>query len=198
MGVNKSIAVMQVASGLQAGGLERVVVNLANALADTGYDSHLLCTRRQGKLFSDVSDNVHTWCSKRRYRWDLAGIRKIAAYIDSHRIDLVHTHNHHSSYLLRIGLRFCKHKPVHVVHDHHGPVLYNRKLTFYDWLFLRHVDAYIAVTEELRERASKLLGFREDRCLFLVNGIKLYEPNKQWGSRPEDAPPSMSDGSRTR
>jgi glycosyltransferase involved in cell wall biosynthesis len=175
---------MQVSSGLQAGGLERVVVNLANALADMGYNSYILCSRVGGELTNDIHNNVHAWCSRRKWRWDLTGIHKIASYIDAHKIDIVHTHNHHSSYLLRIVLRFCDHKSLHIVHDHHGPALHDRKMSFYDWIFLRGVDAYIAVTEELQKRAVKLLNFSEERCLFIPNGIEIFDRHDYWGGRP--------------
>lgn len=179
--------IMQVTSGLSAGGMERIAVSFANTLAEMGYGSHFLCTRGVqgvGPLGASVSDKVHLWSSRREKRWDIAGMKRIASYIDSNQIDLVHSHNHTSSYLMRIAFLFCKHKPLHVVHDHHGPALYDKKLGLYDWLFLRNVDAYIAVTEELRQRASRLLKLPEDQCLFLPNGIDIFEPHEPWQGRP--------------
>ena len=180
----KNIAVAQFLDDLSIGGMERVAIMLANGLARIGYDSNVVCSRGDGKLINKLLSDVNCWWANRKSRWDARGILRIAKYIESTKFDIVHTHNHYSSYLLRIILRLCKHKPLHIVHYHHGPALLNPKLFMYDWLFLRNAEAHIAVTEDLRDRAMKLLSLSADKCVFIPNGIDLQAPQPPWVGSP--------------
>jgi len=165
------ISVLQLLDTLAIGGKERVAVSLANGLARIGCASHVLGSRSLGPLANDVSADVRLWCAERRGRFDLGGIKKIARYVDEHEIDIIHSHNRFSSYLTRFVLRLCRKKPLHVVHDHSGPGLHSRKQAILDRLLLSSVDAYISVSHELHERASRLLPLPADRCVFIRNGV---------------------------
>lgn len=181
---SKSIAVAQVLDDLTVGGLERAAVNLANGLADRGYESHLICSRGAGAFRSSVAGKVKVWCANRTRRWDFPGFRRMAEYIDEHRLDLVHSHNHYSSYLTRVVFRFCKHRPLHVVTDQDGPGLHNKKQAFLDRLILRHVDGFVAVTEPLRDRAKRLLSLNEGNCIYVMNGVEVPPMHEPWKGRP--------------
>ena len=184
MSSSKKISVTQFVDDLTIGGAERVCVMLANGLAQLGYDSSIICSRGKGKLMSKVLPVVRCWSGNRKSRWDIRGIFRIAKYIENLGFKIVHTHNHPSSYLMRIVLCFLKNKPIHVVHDHYGPGITDRKIAFYDKIILRKVDAYIAVTDELRYRALKLFSLPDDRCMFIPNGIDLQPRQPPWMGEP--------------
>jgi glycosyltransferase involved in cell wall biosynthesis len=184
MSFPKNKSVCQFVDDLSVGGMERIAVMLANGLARTGYNSNILCSRGKGKLMTQVLPGVHCWWGNRKSRWDIKGIIRIAKYIETTGFDIVHTHNHYSSYLLRMVLCISKHRPLHVVHYHHGPALENKKLTLYDRLFLRNTEAHIAVSEKLRERVMKLFSLSGDRCVFIPNGIDLQPPQPPWQGEP--------------
>jgi glycosyltransferase involved in cell wall biosynthesis len=171
MKIKNHASVAQFLDQLTVGGKERIAVLLANGLADLGYKSFIISSRGEGRSIANVLPNVQRWCANRSWRWDFAGIRRIAEYIDANEFDIVHSHNHSSSYLLRVVLKFSKHKPLHVVHDHRSLAMRERKTALYDQLMLRHVDAYITVTDELRKRAIELLSLPRERCIFVPNGI---------------------------
>jgi glycosyltransferase involved in cell wall biosynthesis len=133
---------------------------------------------------NNVLPGVHCWWANRKSRWDIRGIIRIAKYIETTRFDIVHTHNHYSSYLLRLVLCISKHKPLHVVHYHHGPALQNKKLSLYDRLFLGNSQAHIAASEKLKERVMKLFSLSGDRCVFIPNGIDLQPPQPPWLGKP--------------
>jgi len=179
-----SVPVAQLLDDLTVGGLERAAVNLANGLAEKGYESHLICSRGAGGLRSSVAEEVQVWCANRTRRWDFAGLRRIADYIDEHNIDLVHSHNHYSSYLTRVVFRFCKRKPLHVVTDQDGPGLHNKKQAFLDRLILRNVDGLVTVTEALRDRAKRLLHLDDSNCIYVINGVDIPPTHKAWEGRP--------------
>jgi glycosyltransferase involved in cell wall biosynthesis len=178
-------AIMQVVDGLQVGGKERLAVSLANKLSAMGWRSFLASSRdAEGPLAADIAQGVTLWAADRSSRFELAGLKRIARFIDDQKIDVVHTHNHFSAYLMRVVLWMSSRKPVHVAHDHHGPAMGDRVVGFYDWLMLRHVDAYVSVSQELQARASRLLKLPEDRCLYIRNGIDIDPPHDAWSGAP--------------
>jgi glycosyltransferase involved in cell wall biosynthesis len=184
MNFSKDISVSQFVDDLSVGGMEQVSVMLANGLAKVGYDSRIICSRGKGRLLTKILPEVNCWFANRKSRWDIKGILKIAKYIESTRFDIIHTHNHYSSYLLRLALCISKHKPIHIVHYHHGPAVFDRKLKIYDWLLLKNADAHIVVSEELRDRTMKLLSPPGERCVFIPNGMDLQPPQPPWLGEP--------------
>lgn len=180
----RSIAVAQHVNDLQIGGKERVAVALANGLAEAGYASHLICTSGLGPLRAGLRPDVQLWCAERSGAADLAGTRRLARFIDESGIALVHTHNAGPSYLMRAVRRLCESRPLHVVHDHRGTAPGSLKHALLDRIFLRNIDAYIGVGQELRARAARLLGLPDDRCLYVVNGIDLPEVSRAPDPRP--------------
>jgi len=171
--LTRRITVAQFLDNLSIGGMEKVCVTIANHIARHGDDSHIICSRNGGSLVESVSPDVKCWFGNRTWRWDYKGIRRIANYIDYNKFDIIHSHNHTSSYLLRLVLRFCSHRPIHIVHDHHGLAVHKKSMGLYDRLMLRNVDGYIAMSENLHARAIKVLNIPEDRCAFIPNGIEI-------------------------
>src|SRR5580765_3249329 len=84
--------IMQVVDALDAGGLERVAVNLANLLPPDAYRSVLCTTRRDGALASDISASVGRLRLGRRGIFDARALRKMVAFIRSENIRLLHPH----------------------------------------------------------------------------------------------------------
>ncbi len=178
------IRVAQLIDSLNTGGGERVAVSLANGLPRHGYRSYLVSTRQGGPLEAAVSPEVEVYLGQRRSRWDLSGMRRLRTYLREERIHLVHTHSHHTAYLIRLLLAGRRSKPLHIVHDHAGNVIKSRKMAVYDGIILRHVDAYVAVSAELRARAQRLLPLPEDCCVWIPNGIELGDLAPPWQGRP--------------
>lgn len=167
------VKVAQIVDELAVGGMERSAVNLANGLANQGLESHMICSRNEGRLWSLLDSSVHAWSARRSSRWDIPGLRRIADYIDRHRFDILHSHNHLSSYLTRVVLAMCRSRPLHVVTDQDGPGLHDRRKIFCDWLMMQRVDGVVAVTEGLRDRAARLIHLPADRCIYVINGIDI-------------------------
>jgi glycosyltransferase involved in cell wall biosynthesis len=182
--VTEPLSVAQVVDSLWAGGAERVAVDLANGLARRGLRSHLVAARFEGPLSARVSPEVVFFCARRGTRFDLAGALRLARWLGDRGIALVHTHNDGSAYLIEVlrALRLCRAR--HVFHDHRGFAVADRAAARRDRWLLRRIDAYVAVSEALRERAARLLGLPAERCLYLPNGVELPAEPAAWAGRP--------------
>lgn len=175
--------IAQVVNSLGFGGLEGVAVRLANALAKTDLDSHVLLTSRaSGDLMEQLSPQVATWRMGRRWAVDLAAVRRMSRYFDEHEILLVHSHNWVAAYLAQAAIHFAKSSPIHVLHDHCG--VYDEWRRVFDRVFLRRLQAVIAVSEPVRKRFGEVLGFGSERCLWIPNGVEIGPVVAPWQGRP--------------
>ena len=169
----RPLRVALVIDTLSRGGAERVLVTLANRLDPRRTEVLVVETRTEGPLRTDLAPHVRHLALGRRSRGDLVALRRLADFLDRERIDIVHTHSHSSAYLMRLVRKLGGQSWRHVVHDHHGPVegsWVNRTL---DRLFLRRIDAYVAVSPRLLAYGRSVIGLPEERCRFLANGIEV-------------------------
>jgi len=86
------LRVMQVLDTLDAGGQERFAVYLANLLPRSRYHSHLCTTRYEGALSDLIAGDVGRLRLGRNWRYDVPAVLRMAAYIQDHRIDILHAH----------------------------------------------------------------------------------------------------------
>ena len=109
---------MQITDSLAAGGLERVAVNLANALPQECYVSHLCATRCAGSLEANVESHVKKLFLQRHGRIDLPALIRFIRYIREHEIKLLHAHGT-SLFVAALAKQFLKGVRL-VWHDHFG------------------------------------------------------------------------------
>ncbi|SDH03411.1 Glycosyltransferase involved in cell wall bisynthesis [Psychroflexus sediminis] len=112
------IRVIQLIDSLDAGGAERMAVNLSNALVDQVEFSGLVVSRSEGVLKTLVDDKVsYFFCSKKR-SLDIAAIFFTLRFIKKNKINLLHAHG--SSYFFAFLLKTFYPQLKLVWHDHHG------------------------------------------------------------------------------
>jgi len=159
--------VLQLIDTLDAGGAERVAVNLANQLPGYGYISHLCATRRGGPLVKDLLPEVQYINLSRRSRFDAAALLRLTAYIRKNQIKILHAHSS-SLFVARVAatLSGCK----LVWHDHSGIGTVGRSKNLYRFFTFR-IDGVFSVTHDLAKWAHTGLGIPEDRIKVLPNFI---------------------------
>jgi glycosyltransferase involved in cell wall biosynthesis len=158
--------VLHVVDSLDPGGMERVAVNLANVMPRDRFACGLCATRRGGALASLVAADVERVDLNRTRRLDLGAIRRLAAYVRSARIEILHAHGT-SLFTAAAASCFPPH-PAVVWHDHYGLYPAPRPTRAYRLAALR-VSAVVAVTEELADWARRALGVRNDRVWYVPN-----------------------------
>jgi len=165
------VGVMQLVDTLDAGGTERVAVNLSNRLADRGFRSSLCTTRRDGPLDELVSPRVQRLSlgRKRTIQWD--AIRRLVQYVRTNQIDILHAHGS-SIATANLVSRF-RPFPKILWHDHFGTNEQRERPVWLYRMLIRRVAGVAAVSNPLAQWSIRRLGFRADRVWCVPNFVDL-------------------------
>jgi glycosyltransferase involved in cell wall biosynthesis len=163
------LRVMHLIDTLEAGGAERVAVNLANLLAAEGHDVSLCATRREGPLSSAIVSAVRRVCLRRSHSADLGALRHLVAHNQAHRVEILHAHST-SVFLASVAAAFPPY-PAVIWHDHYGSGGIRERSAWIYRAAMRTVAAVIAVNEMLRDWAIHRLRVPEDRVWYVPNFV---------------------------
>jgi len=110
--------VLQLIDSLDAGGAERMAVNLANALIGEVDGSYLCATRAEGLLKAAIDPSVSYSYLKKRRAFDLVAIYKLYTLVKTEKISIIHAHS--SSFFLGTLVKVLHPKVKLIWHDHYG------------------------------------------------------------------------------
>jgi glycosyltransferase involved in cell wall biosynthesis len=173
-------AVMQLCLTLDTGGLERVVVCLANTLASRhGLDSHIVTVgKTTSELIPAGIDKRVMWTElsgPTRFSFKIAW--KLASYIRQKNIRIVHAHGTQPLvYALMVSLI----TPIEIVatkHNSYDDLGFFRKRPFFRRLACSRVKQFIGVSEAATEMLQKVFAPAADRCTTQINGTPLPSPS---------------------
>lgn len=173
---------MHVIDTLQAGGMERVAVNMVNALPGDRFERFLCATRRGGPLASLIDPQVTCLQLARRGRVDWTALWRLVSFIRSHRIQLIHAHG---SSLFFAGLAtLVPPWPVLVWHDHFGQYRIARRSPLLYRLAGRAVNGVVSVNEALAHWARQTMRVPSDRVWYIPNFIDTPQVSRTRPSLP--------------
>ncbi|MBL4604348.1 MAG: glycosyltransferase [Flavobacteriaceae bacterium] len=112
------LKVLQIIDTLNVGGAEMLAVNISNALANKGIESHICTTRKEGELKDKINNNVGYLFLGKRKTIDLKAIIKLSRYVKHNDIHILHAHS--PSYFIAICVKLVRPKTKIVWHDHFG------------------------------------------------------------------------------
>lgn len=117
--------VLQLIDTLDAGGAERMAVNLANSLCESIDRSYLCATRREGILKGSLSKDVKFLFLKKTGTIDLKALLRLHSFIKTEKINIIHAHS--SSFFLATLVSLFLNKTRVIWHDHYGDSEYLTK-----------------------------------------------------------------------
>lgn len=119
--------VLQLIDSLEAGGAERMAVNMANMLTQTTQGSYLCATRKEGLLKASLSPEVSYMFLNKKRQIDWSAMIKLRRYLLKEQIDIIHAHS--TSFFMATLMKWSISGLKIVWHDHYGDSGYleNRK-----------------------------------------------------------------------
>ncbi|MEO1032564.1 MAG: glycosyltransferase [Bacteroidota bacterium] len=110
--------VLQLIDSLDAGGAERMAVNLANLLSKDIEKSYLVATRKEGLLKQSIDDSVSYMFLGRKSTFDIQSLYRFYRFIKSENISIIHAHS--SSFFMGAMAKLLRPKVRLIWHDHYG------------------------------------------------------------------------------
>ena len=170
--------IAQVIDSTDAGGAERLAVELANAVAQDGHPSHLIVARHLGALTKEIDVAVNVLTLNKTYTLDFKAISRTINYIRKHDIRILHAHGRTNAYWSALWKLLGKLNVKVIFHDHTGgyDVMPGWKLRieeYLDRLILRKIDGILCVSKPLKERNSKILSGFGMPVKQINNGVSL-------------------------
>jgi glycosyltransferase involved in cell wall biosynthesis len=166
--------VLHITDTLDAGGAERVAVNLVNLLPRDRYRSHLCSTRAEGLLSDLVAGDVGRVRLFRKHTCDVRAVMRLAAYIRQHRIEILHAHA--ASLFIGSLAALLPPRPALIWHDHFGRHAIERRPAWPYRLAVRKARGVIAVNESLMSWSRDRLGVPASRLWYVPNFVPPFEP----------------------
>jgi glycosyltransferase involved in cell wall biosynthesis len=158
---------MHLIDTLDAGGAERMCVQLANALPRDRYQPHVCATRRGGPLREEIASDVGFLELRRASRFDVPALFRLRAYLRTNGIRLLHAHG--TSVFMAVAARFLTPGRTVVWHDHYGGHDEKRRPSAVYRALRVGLGAVIAVNEKLRAWSVEQVGMPEARVRFVPN-----------------------------
>lgn len=162
--------IIHITDTLQAGGMERMAVNLVNSLPRDRYLPFLCTTRGDGPLADQVAGDVGRLCLDRKSRFDLSAVLRLVAFIRKRRIQVVHAY---SASLFMAAAASCFYPYPDVIwHDHYGFLSVKERPFWWCYrLVAGRVRGIIAVTQPLAEWSRARMGIPNDRIRYIPNFV---------------------------
>jgi glycosyltransferase involved in cell wall biosynthesis len=165
--------VLQLIDSLQAGGAERMAVNIANTLGSQIDASFLCSTRKEGVLKKSLHTNVGYLFLNKTRRIDFKAIKVLNTFIRQQDIQIIHAHS--TSYFLATIIKFLNRNVKIVWHDHYGNSEYLSHRKFKILRFCsRFFSQALSVNSALEEWAR--IHLKVDNVKYLPNfAVKNFE-----------------------
>ena len=169
------IGVMHVTDTLEAGGLERVAVNIVNLLPRDRFVAHLCTTRSEGPLAALVAPDVVRLHLRRRHRLDLRALWQFRNYLRKHEIQIVHAHGT-SLFISALAALQLRQSQV-IWHDHFGRSAIAERPAWLYGLAVARASGVVAVNQPLVEWSRSRLHVPPDRVWYVPNFVCTPDPD---------------------
>lgn len=171
------INVLQLITGLDIGGAERLLLSTARRLNSNKYRIIVCYLKGKGSLLEDFKRfGISVIGLGMRNRLDFTALFKLVKLIKKERIGLVHTHLIHAHIIGRIAAKLAG-VPIIISTEHN---LYNRGrkyllLNLIDRITTRFTDRMVAISEAVKDSIVESGRIRASRVSVIYNGIDTNE-----------------------
>lgn len=160
---------MFVIEALTVGGAERMVIDIANALASRGEEIHVVCLTAPGELSTGLDASVHFHVLDKRPGIDLSILGKIRRLAISLRVDVVNSHLWTANTWTRLAL--IKTGISVVITEHNRDIwkkVYHRAI---DRVLSHAMSRLVAVSEDTASFYRLDVGVSPSKVCVVNNGV---------------------------
>lgn len=159
--------VMQIVQSLECGGLEKMVISLAERLNKKSSCASICCLDKTGELAQEAEyKNIKVIAVRKKPGIDLPLVIKLAGIFRREKINVVHTHNLGPLFYGTLAARLSR-VPV-VINTRHG-----REAKVSLKLLWAMNDNIVAISHDARRRLLKFNRINEERIKVIYNGIDI-------------------------
>lgn len=150
------------------GGAERMSINIAAVMAQQGFESHLIVSRRTGGMSAHVPDSVHLHFLNKKAFYDLKAFYKLVKLKRKFNPAVLHAHS--TSIFWAVLLKIVSDKFLLVWHDHFGLSDQLEKYPRKEIVVLsKWIDRIVCVNEKLTSYWKQLLPSKEKNIATIKN-----------------------------
>jgi glycosyltransferase involved in cell wall biosynthesis len=171
---NPSLRVAIVLTELRPGGMERVVVHLANGLSRLGAAVMVVCLAGEGDLSAELErPGVRIEALRSNTGWDFVALWRLARLLRCFKPSVVNVHDYGSLSYLVVANFLSGSAPI--LFTAHG-LLYEgfERLRMRNRFFARFIRGFSAVSEEVAERHKNYLAYSNPIDV-IPNGVPAIE-----------------------
>lgn len=179
--MNKKIRILHVVLGLGYGGTEKILVDIANGLAQDDFESIILCFDHNTPRSDVLESRVNLLYLNRKHGLHLSNYLLFYNKIKSIKPDIVHFRNFTTYFWGLLPAVFVKN--CRIIYSDHGDIVLNYETREKGKLFLRKLYKYITGnfltnSNAFKEKLNEYVGIPSDRIAVIKNGVdtNMYHP----------------------
>lgn len=174
---SKKLKILHVLDSLNVGGMERVVINVANGLDPARFEQAVCCISRLGTAAHLLNANVQRFDMGKGDERALLMPGQIARLIRRERPDLIHTQSWAGMDGVIARTLTKQGKLVHSEHGRNLPYIHHEpaKRKVVRRIAYELADAVFVVSEEMRQYFCRETGFALERMRVIHNGVDVAE-----------------------
>lgn len=158
----------QMVDTLEMGGTERMSINIAAVMAEKGYQSHLIVSRRTGGMSAHIPNAVQVHFLNKKAFYDFGAFIRLTQLKKKYQPNILHAHS--TSIYWAVALKIISGKFLLVWHDHFGLSDQLDKFPRKEMLpLLRWTDKIICVNDKLSTYWKSLLPKRKKDIATIKN-----------------------------
>ena len=174
--MSQKTAVMELCLSLDTGGLERLVVNLANQLAENPSIEAHICTvgKTQGEIIPAAISPSVSWTELHGPPFcNFKTAFKLAAEIRRRRIKLIHAHGSNPLVYALCASLFTGVPIVFTKHSTYDDLDFFKRHKYFNALACRRVSRFVGVSKQTTGMLKDVFKPAAARCQTLFNGTEL-------------------------
>ena len=162
--------IIQCVNNLDLGGLERMVLSLAQQIKIRGYGSTICCIENRGSLAAEAEQmGIPVHALNMTQNGKVAAFRSLCAVLRQQKPVVIHSHNFKPFYYSALATMFGASNGH--IHTRHGAFIRHHRATWRYRLLRRGVNKIVTVSEDGRHELSRLSGLPVQQIGTIANGV---------------------------